>query len=1526
MKLKMLSLVIMGIFPFASFAGSATVTSDPFTVNTLDRSQDVLVHFNANGGEFVDGSGNRVTEFNQYFTYDVPQELFTDELVPQKPGNRFLGWVIGKPEFDPDDPARPIIEARAERTWHDDVTEVTFYAVWTFTIEVSFCNSGDDLIPSSLADHMFWRVSDSKGRLAENTGRMRSGESVQVRPGTWSISFYIDDEIYKRFLEDLKPKSSLYRFEYNSVLEVNTVNVHETNNYLDYYLGAPSEGCRSVAMVVGPPENETCMVWFECAGETVSGQTFRPSDANITLTYYGSDGSGTAAVLSGFSGDDKYYPLPWGEYKVDAKSKDGRWASPGIYRLILSDTIQKVYLNFHYMEGASLSGMEITLDAVYGTVEQTKIGVYAHSETGSRWMEVPQLPTPMFTDHQFLGWWTEPNGKGRLVESGTKFFGAEVGDKTLYAHWDMNTLERALWSFGRLFSTSSANGFTLATLTYDVRGTVEIPDNAGAVTIDLNGHSIVGTDGDNAQASGPAIRIVCGEGEGETTQLSIVDTSDGERGRVVGGNESPGIEVDADSISGVSIDVEDGVQVFNGDGSVQSLDQMFDNLPDGYNVSEVGGRKWIWRHYDDGVELVGYYVSSWDENGEWYGGTYCGVYPAPEGAVEIPSEIEGVRVVRLGDYLLFECEDVVSVSIPESVKSVGYMAFAYSGVESVSVPEGVEELDESAFYGCYALSDVSLPSTLEYIGQEVFAGCPSLDTIRVASGNERYAVRGGILYDNADKIAIAAESDLTTADIESGTLEVADYAFGNCAGLASVRIPASVQRIGYDAFPEDADAIYDTTSVPGVRVIDGWTIGPDWTATYESLYLGGIRGIAVSAFSGVEVRSLAIPQTCEWICSDAFYGCSALETLTVPASVRAIGDWAFERCSSLASVTFEGDMLAIDMDINEAFAETPWLANFAPEAPENDKFAQATELCGTSGSVMAPSYGATVEDGEPLAYAYGSTASVWWRWEAPADGKVIMDTFGSSFDTVLGVYTGADVAALETVAECDDAESVDDNTSEAEFEATAGTAYYIAVAGYRAHTGRVILNWTYDPPLRLANVPVAIDSALVDGIDIDSLVFVVGRAYGADLERLTREIESSVARHGVAFAGWVNGDGSAITPATIVKDGDTLTARWEKFNPLADDDDAVDASAAQVYNGYALDADGNVAGTILVKVGKPNAKTGLASVSATLQMVGEKKIAFKASEKGKARLEGDGNATHGVTLVNAKAADDIVLETISENGIHGAYGEYEIVCARNRSKKDAGAYSKWVRTVEVALATKEATGAGADMAGGYSGVSVAIGAKGKVKVTGTMADGAKVSATGQLLVAEDGRQACVNVFVPMYSGKKGGVAFLLWLGEGGSVEIESLGEWVCMDRKGAFTAGLEFVDAATLAAPSGQKAFSVAGIPASVGGTTVHEKYLPVSVAVTAQGGRLAVAKANKVKLDKATGLPISTGGTDNDCALKLTYAAKNGTIKGSFVVWTQSGAKLKKIKATVAGIVVRGKGYGSAIIKNVGSFPVTLD
>jgi hypothetical protein len=130
-------------------------------------------------------------------------------------------------------------------------------------------------------------------------------------------------------------------------------------------------------------------------------------------------------------------------------------------------------------------------------------------------------------------------------------------------------------------------------------------------------------------------------------------------------------------------------------------------------------------------------------------------------------------------------------------------------------------------------------------------------------------------------------------------------------------------------------------------------------------------------------------------------------------------------------------------------------------APPNDNFANAQIIAGCSGSVKGSNAIATKEAGEPSHSPDNNSGvgSVWYQWQAPITGSVTITTAGSNFDTVLGVYTGNSVGTLTTIAKNDDVTNGVVTTSTVTFTATANTNYRIAVDGYDAGRGNIVLNW-----------------------------------------------------------------------------------------------------------------------------------------------------------------------------------------------------------------------------------------------------------------------------------------------------------------------------------------------------------------------------------------------------------------------------------------------------------------------------------
>lgn len=138
--------------------------------------------------------------------------------------------------------------------------------------------------------------------------------------------------------------------------------------------------------------------------------------------------------------------------------------------------------------------------------------------------------------------------------------------------------------------------------------------------------------------------------------------------------------------------------------------------------------------------------------------------------------------------------------------------------------------------------------------------------------------------------------------------------------------------------------------------------------------------------------------------------------------------------------------------------ETSWSQSFS------DMFAGRQLLTNASALVTGSNTNATVEPGEPKHAGKIGGHSLWISWLAPSDGLVTLSTAGSTFDTLLAVYTlqpddGPPIQNLEGVASDDDYGGL--VTSYLQFGANAGQTYQIAVDGFNGAVGNVLLQLNF---------------------------------------------------------------------------------------------------------------------------------------------------------------------------------------------------------------------------------------------------------------------------------------------------------------------------------------------------------------------------------------------------------------------------------------------------------------------------------
>jgi outer membrane protein assembly factor BamB/subtilisin family serine protease len=175
----------------------------------------------------------------------------------------------------------------------------------------------------------------------------------------------------------------------------------------------------------------------------------------------------------------------------------------------------------------------------------------------------------------------------------------------------------------------------------------------------------------------------------------------------------------------------------------------------------------------------------------------------------------------------------------------------------------------------------------------------------------------------------------------------------------------------------------------------------------------------------------------------------------------------------------------------------------AAGTPPNATFAGRVNLAGLdpytrSNNADSP---AAPEPNTPATVAgEAGSHSLWWQWTAPQDASVEIDTSGtnggqylkggSTFSTLLGVYTGSALGALTSVAESAtfateplEAGGGLVGYSEVNFHATAGTTYQVLVQGQNGATGQVVLAINTDPDNDSVSSPRVLSGPSVSVLD-----------------------------------------------------------------------------------------------------------------------------------------------------------------------------------------------------------------------------------------------------------------------------------------------------------------------------------------------------------------------------------------------------------------------------------------------------------
>ena len=289
---------------------------------------------------------------------------------------------------------------------------------------------------------------------------------------------------------------------------------------------------------------------------------------------------------------------------------------------------------------------------------------------------------------------------------------------------------------------------------------------------------------------------------------------------------------------------------------------------------------------------------------------------------------QGTRIICDGAF--YQCTSLQSVTIPDSVTSIGYSAFSgCESLQSVTIPNSVTSIGDSAFVDCSSLQSVTIPKSVINMKGNPFANCPA----KVINHSNYFTIFEGNLYTSERRKLISYLSKGENFIIPDSVTSIGDRAFSWCTSLQSVTIPDSVTSIGDRAFwgceslhsvtiPDSLTSIGDCafmgcSSLQSVTIPDsvtniGDSVFEDCLSLQSVTIPDSVTSIGKSAFWGCEsLHSVTIPDSVTSIGNNAFCCCSSLQSVTIPDSVTSIGVCTFDSCSSLQSVTIPDSVTSI---------------------------------------------------------------------------------------------------------------------------------------------------------------------------------------------------------------------------------------------------------------------------------------------------------------------------------------------------------------------------------------------------------------------------------------------------------------------------------------------------------------------------------------------------------------------------------------------------------------------------------------
>lgn len=284
------------------------------------------------------------------------------------------------------------------------------------------------------------------------------------------------------------------------------------------------------------------------------------------------------------------------------------------------------------------------------------------------------------------------------------------------------------------------------------------------------------------------------------------------------------------------------------------------------------------------------------------------------GSITIPSTLGSYPVTKIKNFAFYNCDNVYSFVIPNSVVELGFGAFGK----------------------CDKLESITIGSGVSYIDRNPVLDCIRLQNIYVNSQNKYYTSLNGVLFSHDMTKLIAYPTGRSgNYTIPEGTTEITECAFLYCNNLTGINIPKTVNSISNDAFNLSQSINYFYV---------------DKDSKFYSSYNNTLMNkdiTEVIQYPTNKSGAFIIPNGVKTITPRAFAGCNKITNVVIPNTVTSIGERVFEDCDNI-TIKIPN---SIDTLSNEVFFSTTNTLIMSPYITSLD-IPSGTTVYGVAGSYV----------------------------------------------------------------------------------------------------------------------------------------------------------------------------------------------------------------------------------------------------------------------------------------------------------------------------------------------------------------------------------------------------------------------------------------------------------------------------------------------------------------------------------------------------------------------------------------------